>query len=291
MRTRRSIDLIYNHNGLDFLFGYEQKKDAAIGIQVSHWRRDYQVVKTRLTTEFVKSHLLVFKEGFGSRHRSECHGSSNVYINARGSKRPFPSPLQDPNKVGEYQYYRETSRNHLVQPQLEKILHTLALSVQHMKLDEKMAETAEKTCGVIIATTGVKLLGFCNQNHVDECDRYTPKQLSILLEKASSEEERRTLQLKNSGSPTTCGYQIVKDSLAKHSEDAVLNGEQFFLMRGLGMAVEICDGVCHRFLGSVFEHCTSACLGFREGGDVTVARMNDSFFIYAWGAGKNTRRA
>ena len=290
MISERNSEFVLIHENTKYLFAFESEPDSnETGVQVSRWRKDWNVVRTRVTTDFVLGHLRVFKKGFGDRPRAKCWGSSNVYINARGSKRPKPSPMQSKEKVGKYQYYREMERNHLLQPLIEKVLHELGASVKRLHLDRKMEDTADASCGAIIGTTGDRLLAFGNTDHLDKRDRYRKYQLRMFLLRAKRKSAKRTILLKGSGSSTTCGYQVVFQGCNDHKDVAdVIGVEQFFFMGGLGLAVEILDGICHRFLGSVFIHSTSICLGFRRDGQVTIARHNDSCFIYAWGEGKNS---
>ena len=154
-----------------------------------------------------------------------------------------------------------------------------------MRMHETMETIADTTCGNILSTCGIKTLAFGCQDHTDP-DKFRKKEKMLLLLKAKTLEQQKTILLKNSGSPTTCGYQFVYENRTSESKDSVYSGEQFFVMGGLGLAVEIQDGMCHRFLGSVFNHASSICIGYRRDSLVTIRRRNNSFFIYAWGKGK-----
>lgn len=124
------------------------------------------------------------------------------------------------------------------------------------------------------------LFGFCNEPHTDALDDIGGLRSSIedRIETASDE------YLLNSSlfcMPTTCSYQFVWKGL---KESAEIN--QYFIMNGLGLGVQLENGITNSFLGSAFSHYTSVAHAVNQNGTVWFSnRREELMFIFAWGKG------
>jgi len=85
------------------------------------------------------------------------------------------------------------------------------------------------------------------------------------------------------GTPTTCVYQFVHDSV-EEEERQDLEIEQLFVMSGLGICVRLGSHIGHSFYGHVFKHCTAVGL-VKRGGRLFFSLNDSRFTVFAWGGG------
>jgi hypothetical protein len=163
---------------------------------------------------FAKASLNAFGLGYDSRHAAPSQGLSLFSKDdGRGTKRPFPSPLQAQEDISKQQYYRVHFKDQLAQPRLRKIINELADNVSSVAraANPILMNEVGNICTRKILTTGEvssegrkalpphilpqggsskwPLLGFTNATHCDERDRLNGEQCQTWKQKAHKEIE------------------------------------------------------------------------------------------------------
>ena len=82
--------------------------------------------------------------------------------------------------------------------------------------------------------------------------------------------------------PTNCGYQFVYNGEETQQSVSV---EAFFAMEGLGVAVQLQDGIFHHFMGAMSLHqtCLPLCKRVRDG-HLTGSKQDNIMQIVGWGS-------
>jgi hypothetical protein len=267
------------------------------GLVVSHWIRSKEANPFDITLEDMSLLEKAYSHGYGSRLTTKVVGF-NLYQGLRQKgNRAAPSPVEGPGRSAFSQFYR-MAYNPIFQFQAEKITNPLGRAaihvasildpVLHSVFPASYANTALRFCSQKIITFGNlgKTLGFCNTRHTDKGDVVKVRDLSNMRQLLEPYLESTDVRIQNSvnyiqrwldwgpiGISTTCVYQFV----GQGESDKVLC---FFLLDGLGIAVQLNTHVCHMFFGHVFSHRTALPIIIRAG---KVHYRDPNFQVFAWG--------
>jgi hypothetical protein len=274
--------------------------NATPGNLVSYWEIRPLISEPKLTYEYAAACGDVFGSGFGDRRICDVIGL-NVYRGAPCSCRPHPSPLVDDKDIPYHQYYSTKNWKPLLQASVEKHLNTLTFQANNFfsssykplaSISDHKGERRILTCGQRPCVEEKKKLpsfigqypvfGFANGKHLDSGDVY-PKSMQQIMEGENSGCINRLKKFEGFCGPTTCGYQFLyKDDGLKQT----MKPCQYFCLNGLGLAMEIQDGIGHTFLASSFSHQTSLCVARIQQGEqdsIRMLNMDDNFLLFAWG--------
>jgi len=122
---------------------------------------------------------------------------------------------------------------------------------------------------------------------LDYLDNYFKEQLNMLSRSTylPDHQQQRARNALNhverwgTGTPTTCGYQVVGDTSLEEVEII-----QYFCCRGLGICYRINNYWVHMFLAFCFSHYTSVAI-FIKGGKVYFGKY-PGISMFAWGKGR-----
>ena len=90
---------------------------------------------------------------------------------------------------------------------------------------------------------------------------------------------------------TTCGYQILKNKSLPSDSLRIIKLLQYKALNGLGLALELEDGLVHHFMGSLFTHQTCQFVGTLSDKRITFNNDTDSCTMLAWGEGGGDKEA
>ena len=285
-----------SHEGNHHLFGMEPfDLKTAPGVLVSAWSVSKAIEQPAFTHEFVESLGKVHGKGFGPRPRSDCFGLNDCR-NKRQTDRPHCTPFVAEEDIWHHQCFRSSEMSlPLQQPNLEKKLDGAVFKARQLfkRLNKDLGAIISHFCSKNIATCGLRppklhdVLGFVNTTHLDNCDVLKEEQLADILEEANHDPFiARVLSFNGFSLPTTCGHQFVfKDKMAQES----IMVDQFFSLDGLGLAVEIVNGIGHHFCAAAFAHRTCLCVVRDSRCGVRITNCFDDFSVFAWGAGGGPR--
>ena len=304
--TDSEMDSIINYNGQDvewkhattfngirYMFTREKKVfSEGNGVLVSAWLSNDPLTTTnRVTFRFVEEFIDCYGVGFGSRDRSSCLDSVNCYRDKRRNPRCHPTPFVADEDIPEMQYYAERDQHVLLQPILEKILHSLGNDATYAseKVNFWMVAIMAFLASTLIGTTGQSFFSFFNGVHVDKSESLNKRMRRLFFNHCKNPNQIRALTTTGASFPTTCGYQHVFENETEKDDFFVLHP---FVMEGLRLCINLADGICHHFMGSAFSHCTSLCLlQKRSTGKVTCSSLDVRFKIFAWGNSPKQRTA
>jgi hypothetical protein len=294
-----------------YFFGSEPcdlNDSHAIGILVSSWKRDKRITQCRLNYSFARAALCVYGKGYGKRNVSDSIGM-NVYVQTkgRGTNRCHPSPLVADEEIAQHQYYNQHQGDVLSTPHIRATLNNLvqgATAIAHdhnpyfMTLVGPCCSRSILTTGHIPKPQGKKKKGgkrtvysltpttsWVCFSHVDINDALTAPQVRDWLAISRSRKWVQCQRFLEEADPvclpTTCGYQFC------YADDEVkdnLEVRTFFSMEGLGLAMNLEDGISHHFMGAAFSHHTCLSVIQRMNDNkVNCSNSDDSFLIVAWG--------
>jgi hypothetical protein len=267
------------------------------GLPVSHWIRCREANPFDITLDDMSLLKKAYSHGYGSRLTTKVVGF-NLYqgIRQRGN-RAAPSPVEGPGQSAFSQFYRMAYKP-IFQFKAEKVTNPLGRAaihvasvldpVLHSVFPASYANTALRFCSQKIITFGKlgKTLGFCNTRHTDKGDVVKVRDLADMRQLLAPYLDATDQRIKNSvnyiqrwldwgpiGISTTCVYQFV----GLGDSDKVLC---FFLLDGLGIAVQLNTHVCHMFFGHLFSHRTALPIIVRLG---KVHYRDPNFQVFAWG--------
>ena len=283
------------HDGLSMTTQLVPSKHA--GLPVSHWIRCKEANPYDMTVDDMTLLTKACSHGYGSRLTTKVVGFNlHQGIRQKGN-RAAPSPVEGPGRSGFSQFYRMAYKP-IFQFKAEKITNPLGRAAMHVAsmLDPVLhslfpasySNAALRFCSQKIITFGKlgKTLGFCNTRHTDKGDVVKVRDLVVMRQLLAPHLEATDQGTKNSvnyilrwldwgpvGISTTCVYQFV----GLGESDKVLC---FFLLDGLGIAVQLDAHVCHMFFGHLFSHRTALPIIIRAG---KVHYRDPNFQVFAWG--------
>jgi hypothetical protein len=267
------------------------------GLPVSHWIRCKEANPFDITIEDMSLLKKAYGPGYGSRLTTKVVGF-NLYQGTRQKgNRAAPSPIEGPGQSAFSQFYRMVYRP-MYQFKTEKTTNPLGRAaiyvasildpVLHSVFPAAHHNTALRFCSQKIITFGKSgvTLGFFNTCHTDKGDVVKVADLGVIQKlidpylhstdpniKKSVDYIQRWLNWGPIGISTTCVYQFV----GHNPSDEVLC---FFLLDGLGLAVQLNTHVCHMFFGHLFSHRTAMPIIIRAG---KVFYKDPNFQVFAWG--------
>lgn len=301
---------------LHYFFGQEHKDlnhpHSRIGVMVSCWATCQFKESLKFSYEAVCRAIASFGRGYGDRNRAKCLGM-NRYSQKQGrlSQRPHPTPFIADDEIGKHEYFNANNVNQLSQPVWERMLQGLLREAMQFAnaTDPYVMDVTRDYCDKGIFTSGnhtteygnklseegltilwqgsqQPTFGFIVETHVDKNDKPTGKQFRKMKQEASEQGKNYLLRVMDRMQafclPTTCGYQYTFNSEEWKKELEVI---AYFALDGLGLAVELEDGMFHHFFGAVFSHRTILPLcRKRSTGDVSSSNFEDAFLLLAWGA-------
>jgi hypothetical protein len=297
-------DMLKSHNnpmqfqqefsGRQMLFCYEKKSiTLSRGVSISTWvLGDPQVIRTRVTYEYVEEFSAAYGSGYGSRPRTCSLDSINSYRDKRFNERPHPTPFVYDGDISKHQYYSDKQQKTcLLQMKLESILHNLANDATFVaeRTSPFMTGVTSGLATKLIVTSGQSLFAFWNGLHVDPCDKMNDELKKLLFPCPHEEWIKRLLVFEGASFPTTLGYQHVWKN---HSDATKYNVKQHFVKPGLGLGILLLDSICHRFMAGSFSHCTGLCILESLSNNSILCNNNDDIFrLFAWGNTVNNRSA
>ena len=230
----------------------------------------------------------------------------NNYVGSRSKIKPLPTPTQGPSRNNEIQfnYYRSHfSPMHqvLAHKCINKLLHVVSHGAKRFDPIITGMLPTNKDNNIYGASNGLltfgiddDIIGFANTLHVDLRDAVLKKDwtkiLIVLDEFENSVEKidkeiakhlayaREFVTMFGFGLPTTCIYQFMFGPNKKESQGKVI---QYFIMAGLGIAVEVNTNVCHMMHAYTFGHCTA--IPFIMVGGKYFLTSSDGTTMFAWG--------
>ena len=236
-------------------------------------------------------------DGYGSRLTSKVVGFKQSQGISQKGNRETPSPVEGPGRSGFSQFYK-MAHEPIIQFKAEKITNPPGRAATHVAstLDPALhtlfpascSNAALHFCSQKIITFGKlgKTLGFCDTRHTDKGDVVKVRDLVVMRQLLAPHLEATDQGTKNSvnhilrwldwgpvGISTTCVCQFV----GLGESDKVLC---FFLLDGLGTAVQLDTHVCHVFFGHLFSHRTALPVIIRAG---KVHCGDPNFQVFAWG--------
>jgi hypothetical protein len=135
-------------------------------------------------------------------------------------------------------------------------------------------------------------VGFTCESHCDFMDTLSRLVQKCWLQHAKDNKWTHCVELMNTATedfclPTTIGYQFCF-RCNEDSDDIQIKA--FFSMEGLGLAMEIVDGIGHHFMASAFSH--HSCLPLHSTSThVSCSNEKDKFLLVAWGVSGGDREA
>jgi len=108
--------------GKEYVFGYEGR-DLSVerGVLVSCWKRSEIARKHEVSFEELGCWMNCYGRGYGQRTEAKSLGM-NVYLDARGSSRPHPSPFVADKEIPDMQYYNANFKFPLIRGCLMKCI-------------------------------------------------------------------------------------------------------------------------------------------------------------------------
>jgi hypothetical protein len=296
------------HGGFDYQFSVEiEDLSKAPGVLVSVVKYDdVSVLANPVSYAFCNTLFDVFKEGFGPRCTADS-GGVNCYRATTFSNRTHASPAFGQEQAPQQQYYRQKQSFPLIQALVEKRLHyqTSMILLSAMKSNPPLCNLVGKYCKKTIVICGSPpfsfkesksyevdvlrnkkpTLGFHNDLHIDDCDKMTKElQLSHVTQGNQDPSLHHILKRFGLGLPTTCGYQFLFNYANSAVRPSSLIPMQYFCADGLGLALQIKNGMMHHFLGWTFSHRTTACIVQDSStGLIYLNNEQNLFMVYAWG--------
>ena len=277
-------------------------------LMVSHWERSKEYNCTNVDIDNIN----LIKKAFGkygsymNRTRANCLGH-NTYVGTRRHIKPLPTPIQGPSRKtdSQFNYYRAHFSS-LHQILAHKIINKMLHEVSHgAKIFDPVITSMLPTDGKThmfgtsngLITFGVveEIIGFANTLHVDMFDamkkQYWTQILKNLHEVLKSSKEihprvlmrakyaRSFVSKLGYGTPTTCVYQFIHDERNVEVNVRIL---QYFVMAGLGLAVEVNSHACHMMHAYAFAHCTA--IPVMIVGDTYFLTSENDTNVFAWGS-------
>jgi hypothetical protein len=316
-------------NSCRYWFGKETadlNHGDSYGTLVSCWGRHPLVTKLQLSYKVAHAVLGVFGNGYGSRTTSACGGLNMYFKNeGRDTSRPHPTPMMAENEVPLHQYFNSKMKNDFYNAVTRRYINEMAHNVLvcGKNSNDALMQLVADTCDRLILTMGhlpkkrgkkrrstnnrsplappdlhtfsiAPTFGFVNTSHVDSMDELTKDQkadwTNICRDRGWSFCEK-LLQDPNFCLPTTCGYQFC---FASDDIKSGLEIQAYFSMEGLGLAMQLDNGVYHHFMAAMFSHRT--CLpvatkcapsptspSFHKASLISCSNTDDEFLIVGWG--------
>jgi hypothetical protein len=305
-----------------YIFGHEPKQlesALAYGRLISVWGLDPLVTELRLSYKFAKFLLCVFGTGYGGRKIADCLGL-NLYFKyfGRGTSRPNATPGVAEEDIALHQYRRGTSRRYdLMSPYYRKGVNDLTRSMGRFakKYNNSLMRLVGSACSRQVVTTGniprarkvhrkkrpspdaantctfspTPTVGFVNENHCDFMDKLSKLVKKRWLQRAKKNNWTHCIELIEAEDgfclPTTIGYQFCFSG----SDD--IEVKAFFSMDGLGLAMEIVDGIGHQFMAATFSHHSCLPIFSTHTDHVSCSNDEDQFLLVAYGISGGNREA
>jgi hypothetical protein len=147
----------------------------------------------------------------------------------------------------------------------------------------------KKEAGDVVKGSHNPSFGFVNQSHIDTLDVLRPDQVAkwkLIATEKNWGSCCKILDQRNFCLPTTCGYQFTFKDSARDS----LAVKAYFGMPGLGLAMQIEDGVAHHFMGAMLSHQTCLCVCQRKSdGHLSASNSDGQFLLVGWGTSGGSR--
>ena len=286
-----------------------------LGTMVSCWGKHPLVNKLKLSYELAAAAIGVFSNGYGNRATSACEGLNMYFKNeGRDTQRPHPTPMVASAEIGLHQYFNNKQKNDFYNAIIRKHINAMAGNVLACayKVNNPLMQLVGDICDRLILTSGHlprpsskkklssnekeplnppvhhvwsrnPIFGFVNTSHVDTMDCLTQKQKKAWSKQAKKQGWslcEKLLSHKDFCLPTTCGYQFCYQPQSPATNELIV--QAYFSMEGLGLAIELEDGIFHHFMAAMFSHrtCLPVC---RKGFLRSCCNSNGEFLIVGWG--------
>ena len=250
------------------------------------------------------SHLRLIEKAVGvgglfTRRSRSKHNGSLTFVGPRAQNScSQPSPSEGPNESG-YWYFRQ-SLSHFFWPFVLHLMMFLGSRIsllsyyQYLHLAKLLPPLSNDDpirwnfCDIGILTKDYNSSPHTDANDtLDYLDNYFKEQLNMLSRSTylPDHQQQRARNALNhverwgTGTPTTCGYQVVGDTSLEEVEII-----QYFCCRGLGICYRINNYWVHMFLAFCFSHYTSVAI-FIKGGKVYFGKY-PGISMFAWGKGR-----
>lgn len=324
------FEATFENKDYSYIFGKEPESldsTLAYGRLVSLWGLDPLVTEPRLSYNFARFLLCVFGTGYGGRDIAECIGL-NLYFKhlGRGTSRPFATPAVAEEEIALHQYRNNSQRYDLMNPFYRKTVNDLTRNMGRFakKHNCSLMRLVGDACSRMIVTTGniprpkdvaegggkivkevpnkdsthtctysiTPTTSFGSASHCDSKDNLWQSDRNQWLDRATTNGWKHCVKLLHADTddfclPTTIGYQFCFHDREIPTDFAI---SAFFSMEGLGLAMQIDDGVGHHFMGSVFSHHSCLTLHSKEG-QVSCCNDEDAFLLVAFGTSGGGREA